>query len=133
MILAAAASSGIDWGSVISYIPTLIPGAGVAGFWVVSYLKGWQVPRASHQETCDERDRALADRDEWKQLYLEEREAHLHTRDAMIAANQRGDAAMESGRVVASVMEAFRAQAESAHEARVAAPPRRRRDSGSGS
>jgi hypothetical protein len=103
MILAAAAP-GVDWGDLISYIPTLITGAGVAGLWVLAFLRKWVVSGASHEETCQERD-------QWRDLYLKEQEAHSRTRESLLAANQRGDAAVESGRMVVSIMEAIRTQA----------------------
>lgn len=123
MILAAAATA-VDWGSLISYVPTIITGAGAAGLWVLAYLRGWQVSGPSHRETCEERD-------QWRDLYLKEHDAHQHTREALLAASQRGDAAVESGRMVVSIMEAIKAQAaappDEAHQA--AARQRGRRGS----
>lgn len=110
IMAAAAAASAVDWNSLISYIPTLVTGAGMAGLWVLANLRGWQVSAGSHAETCQERDRALADRDSWRDLYLKEHEAHQHTREALSAASQRGDAGVESARMVVSLMEALRAQ-----------------------
>lgn len=94
---------GVQWTDIESYLP-ILGGGGVAGVWVVAWLKRWIVsPREVEQ--------AESERDEWKQLYMQEREAHERTRDALRLSSERGESTAEALQLVAGVMNALRLQA----------------------
>jgi hypothetical protein len=87
---------------------TLLPyfgNAGFAGLWLASHLFGWIV-------TSKEADRIESERDQWKDLYLKECEAHERTRDALRLASSRGDATVDALQLVAGAINAVRAQAD---------------------
>jgi len=88
-------ATGISWSDIEAYIPILTNG-GVAGIWIVCWLKGLIVsPR---------------ERDDWKDLYNQEREAHERTREALRLASERGESTTEALHLVAGVMNAVRTQ-----------------------
>lgn len=100
-------AAGISWSDFTSYVPFLTDG-GVAGVWIVCWLKGWIV--SSH-----ELNRTTEECNEWRSLCMKEREAHERTREALHLANQRGESTTEALQLVAGVMNAVRTQA--GHEA----------------
>lgn len=95
-------TAGVSWSDLASYL-TILGNAGVAGVWVFAWLKRWIV---SHHEL----ERADSERDQWHHLYMEEREAHERTRDALRIASERGEASAEALQFVANVMNTLRAQ-----------------------
>jgi hypothetical protein len=96
-------ATGVQWPDLASYLPAL-GGGGVAGVWIIAWLKRWIVsPREVEQ--------AETERDEWKDLYMREREAHERTRDALRLASERGESTAEALQLVAGVMNAVRMQA----------------------
>jgi hypothetical protein len=95
------AAGGVSWSDILP----ILSNAGVAGAWVLCWLKGWVV-------SDRELKRADAERDEWKKLYTTEREAHEKTREALHVASERGESTTEALQLVASVMTAVRAQAD---------------------
>ena len=95
------AAGGVSWGDILP----ILSNAGVAGAWVLCWLKGWVV-------SDRELKRADAERNEWKELYFTEREAHEKTREALHVANERGESTTEAIQLVANVMTAVRAQAD---------------------
>ena len=114
----SALASAATWNDLINYIPTLVTSAGIGGLWLLAYLKDWIIQPKVHKEVCD-------DRDQWKKLYLEEAAAHRVTRDALVTASQRQDAATDTSRLAVSFMQALHQQAQVIHEAPPAAaiPP----------
>lgn len=97
-------AGGVSWGDILP----ILSNAGVAGAWVLCWLKGWVV-------SDRELKRADTERDAWKKLYFEEHEAHEKTREAYRIANERSESSTEAVQLVAGVMTAMRAQAD--HEA----------------
>jgi asparagine synthetase A len=57
-----------------------------------------------------ELDRVTADKDEWRKAYEEERSGHRATREALVIANERAEAAVESARVTNKLLEAVQQQ-----------------------
>jgi hypothetical protein len=57
-----------------------------------------------------ELDRVTADKDEWRKAYEEERGGHKATREALVIANERAEAAVESARVTNKLLEAVQQQ-----------------------
>lgn len=96
-------AAGIPWADITAYIPVLT-GSGVAGIWVACWLKGWIV-------SSREVERADESAAEWKSLYLQERDAHERTREALRLASERGESTAEALQLVAGVMNAVRVQA----------------------
>lgn len=82
---------GFDW-------VTAIASWGPAGVLVVLLLTGIVEPKWS-------RIRMEKDRDDWKQAFDTEREAHGVTRDALSAANARAEAALESANTMTRILE----------------------------
>jgi hypothetical protein len=72
--------------------------------WIASYLFGWTVTGKEAEHITDERD-------QWRNLYLKECEAHERTREALRLASERGESTTEALQLVAGVMNAVRAQA----------------------
>jgi hypothetical protein len=96
--------TSFSWSDLLSYVPILLNG-GVAGIWIVCWLKGWV---ASPREiTAAERSAA-----EWKALYLAECEAHSRTREAYQTAGQRAQAAVDMSQLVAGALTAVQASRE---------------------
>jgi hypothetical protein len=103
MIFLAAASPA-TWSDLISSLPSLILSAGVAGVWVTAYLKNWIIQPGAHKDACDERD-------QWRKLYFEEHASHQRTREALVSASQRVDAATDTSKLVVTLVEALHQQA----------------------
>ena len=70
---------------------------GVSGVVVALLLLGWLVPKGSHQEM-------KSDRDEWRNAYEKEREAHQATRDALAEASKAASAAVETARTATALL-----------------------------
>jgi hypothetical protein len=92
-------STGIA-SSILGSVTTVIT-TGISGVGLVAFYARWIVPGATLDDVKSERD-------EWKALYEQERQAHQATRDAYVAASQRGDAGVESAKVTLAIVEALK-------------------------
>lgn len=70
---------------------------GVPGVVVVLLLLGWLVPKGAHEQM-------IADRDDWRDAYQKEREAHGATRDALAEASRAAAAAVETARTTTGLL-----------------------------
>ena len=96
--------TAFSWSDLVSYVPVLLNG-GVAGVWIVCWLKGWIVsPRE-----VEHSDKAAA---EWKALYLTECEAHARTREAYQTAGVRAQAAVDASQLLAGALAAVQGPRE---------------------
>lgn len=75
--------------------------SGLGGIAILAFWQRWIVPGAAYNDIKTERD-------EWKQLYEKEREAHQATREAFTAASQRSDAGFEAAKVTTALIDALR-------------------------
>jgi len=73
---------------------------GVLGIMVILLLLGLLIPRPTLEDV-------KADRDEWRDAYQTEAQAHRATREALAAANERADAAVETARAANSLLGAL--------------------------
>ncbi len=70
---------------------------GVPGVVVVLLLLGWLIPKGAHEQM-------KIDRDQWKDAYEREREAHAATRDALADASRAAAAAVETSRTTTTLL-----------------------------
>ena len=59
-----------------------------------------------------EMEQATADRDQWRKAFEDERAAHQATRESLAVASDRAEAAVESARVTARLLEAIQQRKE---------------------
>ena len=78
---------GVDLTSFLNY--------GVLGIVVLLLILGLLVPKAVLARADEETKKANADRDAWKTAFDTERQAHTLTREALVRAEERGEAALE--------------------------------------
>ena len=95
----------------------MLTNGGVAGIWIVAWLRGW-IRSPAESESAQKECR------QWRAMYLEEREAHERTREAFREAGMRAQAAVDTSQLLAGALAAVRA----AHEA----PPAPRAQPGRG-
>lgn len=75
--------------------------AGLGGVGLLAFGYRWIVPGSTLDDT-------KAERDEWKALYEQERQAHQATIAAFTASSQRSDAGVEAAKVTIALVEALR-------------------------
>jgi hypothetical protein len=74
---------------------------GLAGIAILSFYFRWIVPGAAMNDVKSERD-------QWKVLYEQERQAHQATIAAFTASSQRSDAGVEAAKVTIALVEALK-------------------------
>jgi hypothetical protein len=70
-------------------LTTILIGSGPLGILAALFIWGLVVPKKSYEAI-------EADRDYWRETFKQEHESHQKTRDAMIQAEKRSDAAVEA-------------------------------------
>lgn len=96
MIGHVIASAAFSWSDFTSYVPLLTDG-GVAGIWIIAYLRGWIASPSEVRRAEEEKER-------WRELFVTEQRAHEQTRHALADASSRAEAAIESSRMIASAI-----------------------------
>jgi hypothetical protein len=81
-------------------IITLLTGAGPAGVMLLLFVMGLVYSKKSYEELA-------ADRDYLRESLLKEQEAHRDTREALIKAGTRADAAVEAANMANSILAGF--------------------------
>lgn len=94
----ASASSAITISDIANY-GALIMNAGAVGLWLFAFLRRWIVLPSEVAS-------AEKERDEWKRMFREERQAHDRTRDGLQAALQRTESGVEASRMIATAIAA---------------------------
>lgn len=98
--------SGAD---LLSFVSDAINWGALGGM-VALLLSRKVVTRGEFDESVRQRDENARQRDEWKAQYEREKDAHQVSREALIAATQRGDAGVAAARLVADMVGMMREQ-----------------------
>lgn len=89
--------------SLLSFISDVVNWGAIGGalFLVVT---GWLIPKSAHDDV-------KADAANWHAAYNEEHQAHQATRDALVLANERTEAAVETAKLARALLEEARQHA----------------------
>jgi hypothetical protein len=83
--------------SALSYLSQFVNWGALGGV-LFLIIAGFLVPKRSHDDI-------KADAADWKAAYGDERKAHQATRDALVLANERTEAAVEAAKLTRMLLE----------------------------
>lgn len=86
--------------SALTYLSQFVNWGALGGV-LFLIIAGFLVPKRSHDDT-------KADAANWRAAYNDERQAHQATRDALVLANERTEAAVEAAKLTRMLLEEAR-------------------------